>query len=235
MAIKDEYGGAFRKQLRHFPVWDVGAAVALGDFGVVSDNCFTKLGNILDLGVRPEIDLSSGGPAFFEFTSAGTKVIDVGAQASVAGAKGSLQVNFDSAFSLFVRADQSRVVSMANAERAGNQIKHAVGWERNHCWVSSVRVAKSFVVLMNTQRSSSVRLEGDPGALAEIAAGKVSGSASAAIKVTGDAGLRYLGGAGSIYVDLMHIGLLGGTTPKRGGSGEEGPVALSPDRDIQGG
>jgi hypothetical protein len=235
MAIKIEYGASFRDQLHHFPVWDVGSAISLGDYGTVDGNCFSKLGNISDWDIRPELDTSMPPAAYYEFTSEGTKVINTGATAGVAGAKGALEVHFETAFSMFVRADLSHVVSMANVARVGNQLKSAVGWKRKYCWVSSVRVARSFVLLMNTRGSSSIKLEGDPGALAEVAAGKISGEASASVTVTGDAGLRYFGGAGAIYVDLMHHTLLGGTDPKRadadGAYGEA--VPLSPDADIQ--
>jgi hypothetical protein len=233
MTIKSDFGASFRDQLRHFPVWDVGSTAALGDFGVVDENCFTKLGNIRDLDVLPEVNDSASTASYYEFTSAGTKVVDIQAQVAAAGAKAALEVHFESAFSLFTRADQSRVVSMANVHRVGTQLKSAVGWKKNFCWVSSVRIARSFVLLMNTRRSSSIKLEGDPGALVEIAAGKVSASTSAAVTVTGDAGLRYLGGAGAIYVDLMHLRWLGGADPVRGGE-DVAVEPLSPDADIQG-
>jgi hypothetical protein len=235
MSIKVEYGASFREQLHHFPVWDVGSAISLGDYGTVDGNCFSKLGNISDWDIRPELDTSMPPAAYYEFTSEGTKVVNTGAAAAVAGAKAALEVHFETAFSMFVRADQSHVVSMANAGRVGNQLKSAVGWKKKYCWVSSVRVAHSVVLLMNTRGSSSIRLEGDPGALGEVAAGKISGSASASVTVTGDAGLRYLGGAGAIYVDLMHHAFLGGTEPQRAdadGAYGEAEVLL-PETDIQ--
>jgi hypothetical protein len=232
MSIKIRYGGSFREQLKHFPVWDVGSALSLGDYGIVSDNCFSKLGSLSDFDVTPEVDGSTEAARYYEFTSKGTTVADPGVHAAAGGTKGSLEVHFESAFSLFVRADQSRVVSMANVQRVATQLKQAVGWKRREfCWVSSVRVAKSLVLLMNTSASSSIRLQGDPGELVKLAAGQVSGSASASFKVTGDAGLRSFGGGGAVYVDLMRIGALGGTKPMRGD--EESAVPVSPEEDIQ--
>ena len=75
VSIKAQYGRSVRSQLRHFPVWDIGTPVSIRDYGIVQDNCFTKLGKINEEFIAM-IESDVPRPAsFWEFKSEGTTVL----------------------------------------------------------------------------------------------------------------------------------------------------------------
>jgi hypothetical protein len=209
--VKERYGKSLRDQLDHFPVWDVGTRVELGDYGVIEDDCFSKQGNIVTE-YQSTLDMtSSGAPAFWEFTSEGTLVTEAALEAGVASveAKAKMELSFKNAYSLYLLAAESFVSSIANLAEVTRELHHhPKGWNYKRVIVRSVRKTSSLVLLMNTSARSSIVLSGDPGALADLKGGRVS--ASSRIQVTGDAGLRSFGERGAVYVDLARVRRWGG-------------------------
>src|SRR5689334_20994939 len=111
MSIKVQYARSLRAQIRHFPVWDIGASVSVGDYGTVEDGCFTKLCSLEEFSANPELEPPAP-PAFWEFASEGTRVLEPHIDAGAAQNDALIELNFANAYSLYVRADQSRVISM---------------------------------------------------------------------------------------------------------------------------
>lgn len=211
--MKAEYGRAVRSQLRHFPVWDVGSSVAVGDYGIVDDFCFRKLGNLeADFEVTPSVTSSS--PQFWEFASEGTKVghIDAKAHVSDAGPRATLELSFANAYSLYVLAADSIVSSIENVAEVARQLRyHPRGWRSNHVLVVSARMTPSLILLMNSSIQSSIVLTADAGTLASFQGGRIAAGAN--LTVTGDAGLKCLGANGAVYVDLDRLDWRGQPRP----------------------
>jgi hypothetical protein len=208
--MKAEYGDALRRQLDHFPVWDVGSSVGVGDYGVVDDNCFLKHGNIVDeFQVTPTITTSSS--AFWEFASEGTKVTETGLDIAIpnVGAQGIINLHFAQAYSLYILAAESTVSAIANLAEVTRQLhNHPGNWDHGRAIVTSARKTLSLVLLMNTSEDSSIQLKADPGTLMALKGARVS--TSTRIGVTGDAGLKSLGASGAVYVDLARVRTFGG-------------------------
>jgi hypothetical protein len=208
--IKVEYGRSMRTQLGHFPVWDLGSQVNIGDYGIVEDNCFTRLGNIVEAFQATPEESVAAQPGFWEFSTEGTQVDDMDLAAALTAMRieASIKLNFEGAYSIYLRAAESVVKTLANAGEVGRQLANHPGWRRTYVFVASVRTAPMPVVIVSTQRNSSVLLTAHPRILEDVQAGRVE--ASAKIKVTGNAGLKSIGSPGALYADLMRIRLFGG-------------------------
>ncbi|HEX3757829.1 MAG TPA: hypothetical protein VHW23_03945 [Kofleriaceae bacterium] len=219
--IKRGYGAAVRKQLRHYPVWDVGRPIQLGDFGTVDDNCFTKLGNIVDeYEATPEPEPAAS-PAPWDFKSEGTRDDDHKVEASATGtATASLVVTFSAAFSLYIRAPSSMVLAMRNIAAVARQIENvgkqaAVPWRGDYCFVAGLRRTPCLTLLVSTQASSTMKLTGDTTALEALRIGKAA--VTAGIQTSGDSGLTSVGQDAAVYVDLIKLSWFGKPVPKSAG------------------
>src|SRR3990167_5243002 len=115
MSLKLEFGRAIRRQLGHYPVWDLGTPCSVGDYGIVEDRCFKRLGSIRDVGVSFRLNPPST-PAPYAFTSENVSVGEtaISATAGAAGPKASLDLHFQTAYSLLVRASDSVVDTMGD-------------------------------------------------------------------------------------------------------------------------
>ena len=239
MNHKVQYGSTLRKELGHFPIWDVGTLVAAGDYGVVDDNCFARLGNLADdFQATPVVE--EGPPSAYEFATRGTLLGDVAVEGGAATATARLEVSFDAAYSLCIRAPDSIVSSIRNIAEVVQQLKNATSratgltWNRRHCFVASVRKTPCLTLLMNTSRKSSIVLKADAGLLSLLHGNKLLGEAK--IDVTGDAGLKSIGMAGGVYVDLVKTRFLGGGATFLGATEDESREyeRLDPNMDIIG-
>jgi hypothetical protein len=62
------YGKAFLNFLRARGIWEAGKNIIPGDYGIIIDECFVKLGSISELGVISE-DPEETEDASFEFST----------------------------------------------------------------------------------------------------------------------------------------------------------------------
>ncbi len=207
MSIKRRYARSLRAQLDHYPVWDIGAEVTVGDYGLVDDDgCFRKLGAVSEFLVEPQVQPSQA-PALWEFATKGTTVVEVAAGGGTNGVETELQLSFARAYSLYLCAADSSVATMSNPNEVGGQLRNSTGWKRSYCFVSSVRTANSLVLLMNTMDKSTINITGSIDLINAVRTGQLASSTG--VTVSGDAGLKSLGVKGSFYVDLMRVGLFG--------------------------
>ena len=209
MSLKRDYGTAIHKELGHYPVWDIGAPIAIGDYGTIEDRCFHRLGNIAEFGTTVEVSPPTP-PVPYTFTTHGTHVTKAGFGTSIdaVGAEATLGLEFPRANSLDIRAADSVVVTMSNIAEVGRHLKQDVTWDRSHVFVSSARHAPAFSLLMNTSRGKAIAVKGDPARLADLYSGRIVGSIG--LDIQGDVGLSSIGVNGFIYVDLMRVRFGGG-------------------------
>lgn len=207
--MKEQFGRSVSSQLGHYPVWDLGAQVKPGDYGIVDGHCFTKVGDSVEE-YQVTIQCTSSAPAFWEYTSKGTTVIGGDVQGKIAtDIKTKIELHFTRSNSLYIRAADSRVVSITNIDEVARQLHNHPGrWDHSRFLVTCVRRASSFVLLMNTSENSSITLRADLGILSKIQGGHFSPNMQ--VEVSGDAGLKYLANNVDVYVDLVRISRFGG-------------------------
>src|SRR5258707_157619 len=120
MSVKSEYVSAVRREIDRYAVWEPGQPLELGDYGELHGKTFEKRGNIRDFKVAAK-ELS-GAPALYEFTSAGTTIAEVKAEASLStGAvesvpKLALEFKFSRENGLVIRAAQSHTIQVSNLQ-----------------------------------------------------------------------------------------------------------------------
>lgn len=204
--LKRAYGGAIRDQLRGFPVWELGTPVAIGDYGTIEDRCFHKLGSLraLDSGAPLEPADVSGATTEWGFASEGATATSLDLDATVAA----LTIASTRECSVYLRAADSVVEAMPNIAEVGSFLKHSSLWDRRWVFVTSLRRAATFSVVMTTKAHGSVTITAAKALLEALKVGKLSGKAG--LTITGDDSLVEVGVTGPIYVGLSRIKTFGG-------------------------
>lgn len=212
MSIQRSYARAVRKQLRRHAVWEPGAPFSLGDYGIIVDGCFRKLGNIRDVSaVAPSPRLAEEG--FFEFTSQGVVVGKVSAGADTKEVvDATLDLAFAESDTLFLRATGSRLEILDNLQDIADELQFEPRWKSNWKVITSVRSAEAFVLLFSDKGKTAVSIRAEPAILKGLQVGKVS--AEAGLTFAGDVGYKSVGRRGPIFLELGRIvrnPLFGGT------------------------
>ena len=208
--MKAKYGRSLSSQLGHFPVWDIGSEVKPGDYGLLNDDCFTKIGDTASE-FQTTIELESSSPSFWEYTSKGTETIsgEGSARIELPETRTEMVLRFANSYSLYMRAANSQVTSISNIEEVARQLhNHPQRWDYSRYVVLSVRRAASLILLMNTSRNSLITLRATLADLAHMQAGRADSEMR--IEVAGDAGLKHMGKDVAIYVDLIRVTRFGG-------------------------
>ncbi len=106
---------------------------ALGDYGVISDGVFVKMGNISEYGIT--FVPAAGAPTRLRFRSDGTRVTKFLAGAEVPNIpavdlEASIRIEFSTQDSLYIDAPVLTVESMEDVARVGAALRKTEGWRR---------------------------------------------------------------------------------------------------------
>lgn len=186
--------------------WEPSRPVALGDYGVLTDRIFIRLGNISQLGVNfgqiQDARLSQK-----NFTSAGSSSVKSHAKGTVptgtgVNAKAYLEVNFSSERSVFFNAAGCRYAMIDNKVALGDAVTalyRASKWQRGWCVVTDLVEAASLSLAVSSSSSSSITFEAEGDVpyidLADASIGlKVTNASGIGYKVASDHGCTPLFG-----------------------------------------
>lgn len=182
----------------------------LGDYGIISDGVFAKLGNIDEFGVT--FDEHDGKQSHMKFRSAGTKVGRFAAGASAlalpqANIDAKLVIEFSSADAFYIDANLTSS-EMQNVAQVGRALHQTEGWRRKYRVVSSTYAAKHCTIISSRTENSKIELSGTADALRMLELGE----ASAGVTVTSEesVGLELIGRSGVVGLRMFKLALLGG-------------------------
>lgn len=165
MPANRTYADVVRGEWKKVPVWFPNQKVALGDFGVIDDNCFVRQGNIkdrLDIKVKKlknftqKVDFSSSG----DYTV--TSTID---PPDIPVAKAKVELKFGGDKCVIFRSKESTSETIDNLVEVNSEITelhkanhdgNSGGWDRKWHWVSEVITAKPCIILGSFERNSSI-------------------------------------------------------------------------------
>ncbi len=140
--------------------------VDLGDFGIIEDGAFERLGSLSDeFGITPELAEPSGGASNYEFSYGCTKEVGVGAsaKAKVPGISGSISatINFSKSKGIFFSAAGCQTQGLRSLLALQASVIALFGQKRwNPEWVavSGVVRARSLTLIIGAEPGAAIGL-----------------------------------------------------------------------------
>lgn len=207
MGIPKDFNHIIQKHLKAHAAWlPITNTYQLGDYGVISDGVFQKMGNIGEFDVP--FTQAEGPDAKINFVSASTRVVQLVGSVEVnvipEGAVGAkLSYKFDKAQSFLVKAAVIRVSQVENVRQVAAQLRAREGWERKWRVVWQTYHAQDPIVISTLNEGTEVSFSGEGKALQVINGG--SFSADVQMSVNRELGLQVLGKAGIIALGLFKL------------------------------
>jgi len=216
MGIAKDFNRVIHDQLDVHAAWlPVTNTFRLGDFGVISDGVFVRMGNVeSDFGVA--VDAQAGAPTKLDFKSDSVRTIRIVAGAEVAVWPGddvdaSLKIEFGKEKSFYLKAPTLTVNEMASPFLVAQALATKPRFDAGKFKVlSALYSGEGCVILSSRAKNASVELNGKAGALKKLEVGSAEAGFSLGSK-TG-VGLEIVGAAG--VVGLRMFRLHGGGEPR---------------------
>src|SRR3954452_2291557 len=205
MAIAKNFNNIIERQLHVFAAWlPVTNTFKLGDYGIITDGVFAKMGNIKEFDV--DISESTGSESSIDFTSEGTRVINFAAGAQVdvipeGAIDAKLVFKFDKEQSFIVKSPTINVDQMENVNEAGQKLMGNPNWQDRFKVVHQTYSAKDATVISTINAGTEVTFTGDAKALRMFNVGDANVSFTSNNKL----GLTIQGQEGVIGLGLFQI------------------------------
>lgn len=203
--MRKAYGTELWNATRSYAVWLPGNAVALGDYGLLKENCFERIGKVSDLlsGYAPEISESELDE--LHFRSDGVSEVKTAGRAPKDLVKITYSVSSDSA--VVFRAKKMAVRSIANLPVLSDALKNLKEWDRSWQVVTSVTSAKTFYVFIGGKKGSQFTVTSDLSVFPKLDV--PLSAAQGSFRLEGDCALKIAGQSGPIMVNLHRMRILG--------------------------
>lgn len=206
MGIAEQLEQIMKQQLKAHAAWmPVTNNYKIGDYGLISNGVFNKMGNIQqDFNIS--FSQAQGPEANLDFASDSIRVVKLvgGAEVSTipAGAiDAKLVLKFGKEKSLFIKAPAISVTDLENVNDVFNHLKGNSNWDRKFIVVYQTYMANDAVLISTIDAETEIELSGDASALQQFKLG----NASLQINSNKRVGLQILGKAGVIALGLVRI------------------------------
>ena len=226
MGLAAQFESIIERQLNVHAAWvPITTPYKLGDYGLISDGVFQKLGNIQD-----DFDVTftegTGPEATLSFVSDNTTVVDASTGAAInLNPQGELQANVTYKFhqdkSFLVKAPIITVSVIENVNQVAKQLKKADDWRNKFKVVFQVFVAQNPLILSTVEGGTEVTIGAEGTALKSFNVG--SASVGFSMKTTKELGLNISGKTGVIALGLFKLNFFSGNTEFMS-IGDEGKV-----------
>lgn len=175
MSLASQYCKELRRELRRHANFPPNRPIALGDYGVVRDHVFDRLGNVADLGIRFGV-VDGAGQSSFQFKSQGSVDFELIAKGDVQpggipAVRAGLDLKFSREYAVFFAAAGCSVKAIANIAELGRvliELLRQGRWESDYYVVTEVNHASRTTAVASGQRGAEIRLEADSPALEQI-------------------------------------------------------------------
>ena len=201
--MRKKYGQEIWKNVRSYAVWLPGSPLELGDYGVLRENCFERIGSIHELspGFQPQV--SDSKLDSLRFSSDG--VSELKAKAGGKLAKITYQMATNSAVVFQAKALVTQ--SLLNLPELSAHLSECEHWENSWQVVTGVTRASRFNAFIGGRAGTQFSVTSDPDVLALLQAPVAD--AAAEIRVEGDCALNLAGKSGPVMVNLHRMRLFG--------------------------
>jgi hypothetical protein len=208
VGIAKDFNDMVHNQIRVHAAWlPVTNVFQVGDFGVISEGVFTRMGNIRsDFGV--DFETMDGQPSQLDFKSASVRVIrfTAGAEVNVFpedNLEAKLRIEFGKERSFYVKA-LMQVKEMASVFDAARKIAVLPSWnEDKFKVVAATYTGQNCVVLSSRQNNTAIEIGGKADALKRLELGGASADFSWTANST--LGLEVVGQTGVLGLRLFQV------------------------------
>ncbi len=200
-----QFNDTIEEKLNIFAAWlPIANNFQLGDYGIMDDGVFTKMGNIKELGI--EIATGKGQDAKIDFTSASTKVINFAAGVEVdvipAGAiDAKVTFDFQNEKSMLIKSPAINVNTIENVNEIGEKLIANSKWQRKFKVVYQTYIAKEVAIMSTIDAGTKITFSGDVKALQQLNVGNADVGYQSSRKL----GLDLQGVEGVIGLGLFQI------------------------------
>jgi hypothetical protein len=206
MKTPHQFNQIIKSQLNVFSAWmPIVNNYKLGDYGIMSDGVFAKLGNITD---EFQITFSEGAgrQASIDFTSEGARVIKLVGNAEVPAIQlgdvnAQVEIEFSNEKSFLIKSPKISVKTIDNINQVASKLVEIDMWDSRWKVVSAVYHAIDAVIISTLAAGTKLNFSGDASALGQLKLG----SAGININTNKTLGLNINGKSGPIGLSLFRV------------------------------
>jgi hypothetical protein len=112
-------------------------------------------------------------------------------------------IKFAEANALFIRAQSSHWIEVANLRQLATELQKTKRWDWRWKLITGMRIASPLAVIMSASAGAAVSIEGTAKALEEFGLGSLGSETD--LSITGDAALKMIGAKGPFLLELVRI------------------------------
>jgi hypothetical protein len=237
MGIPAQFNDIIQKHLNVFAAWmPIVSKYSLGDYGIITDGVFQKLGNITE-DFQISFNEEPGAEASIDFSSEGASIISTGANAGVNVApagdiKANVQIEFSREKSFLVKSPVVTVNNIKNVHEVSKKLRELKDWDGKWKVVHQVFHAQDALIISTIAAGTKINFTGDLTALGQLKLG----SANVNIDTNKALGLKINGKSGVIGLGLFRVqsNVFGGwkvnvLSADSGDESHDEPIFLKPD------
>jgi hypothetical protein len=205
MRLAKQFNDTIQQQLNIFAAWlPVANTFQLGDYGIMDDGVFTKMGNIKELGIA--FSTGKGNDASIDFTSASTKVINFAAGVEVdvipeGALNAKVTFDFQNEKSMLIKSPAINVNTIENVNEIGQKLIENPKWQRKFKVVHQTYTAREVAIMSTIDAGTKITFSGDVKALQQLNVGNINVGYQSTRKL----GLDLQGVEGVIGLGLFQI------------------------------
>lgn len=193
--MKKNYGHTVWKMLQEYAVWQPGGPTALGDFGVIRENCFERIGNIREY--ISDIDIQARTNLLDQFSIQSDSTMERKPLKDLM----QLTFRFSRNNGVLLSARDIQVSTFLELQKAARLIAGIDDWDRSWYVVTSVRMAGKFVLVIS--KDLQVSVQGQAKEVEEFIEGNADNHSS--VQLGGAISLKLVGEQGPLSVRLHQL------------------------------
>ena len=211
MGLPNQFNDIIQRDLNVHAAWlPITQNYALGDYGLISDGVFSKLGNISEFNVS--FNQSTGPSVSINYKSDISRVTKFAGGAEVQAIPATaidakVTLKFDREKSFLIKSPTIKVSAIGNVQQVANQLKKAGGWRRKWKVVFETYHAEDAVVMSTIEAGTEISFSGSAPSLESLSLGKAD--VSFGIEGNKQIGLDIQGKEGVIALGLFKLKLIG--------------------------
>jgi hypothetical protein len=222
MGLAAQFSKHLHKEVGAHAAWlPVANLFELGDYGLISDGVFNRMGNLREFGL--DVTGVETNSVKLDFKSEGTRLVSLVGEAEVnalpdSPIEAALKIEFSAKDAYYAKAASASVQEIPNLREVAEQLAKVDGWRRKYRVVRGTITGHDCVIVTSKAANASFVLKGNADALKQVGAGAVG--AGVTVSAENDVGLSIVGDTGVVGLRLFKLKPWGSQAKLLGPGGE---------------